>query len=66
MAEEGVLPKGVLPFHQLPISKPQRNQLLVMIFAIITFAILGIMAWISLGLPSVLIGIKITSSRWRK
>ena len=52
MAEEGVLPKGVLPFHQLPISKPQRNQLLVMIFAIITLAILGIMAWISLGLPT--------------
>ena len=51
MAEGGELPKGVLPFHQLPISKPQRNQLLVMIFAIITFAILGIMAWITLGLP---------------
>ena len=52
MVEKGALPKGVIPFHQLPISKPQRNQLLLMIFVIVTLAILGIMAWISLGLPT--------------
>jgi len=52
MADEGELPKGLLAFHQLPISKSQRNQLLLMISAIIILALLAILAWISLELPT--------------
>ena len=51
MADDGALPKGLLPFHQLPVSKPQRNQLLIMISAIMVLGILSILAWITLDLP---------------
>ena len=51
MADDVALPKGLLPFHQLPVSKPQRNQLLIMISAIMVLGILSILAWITLDLP---------------
>ena len=51
MADDGALAKGLLPFHQLPVSKPQRNQLLIMISAIMVLGILSILAWITLDLP---------------
>jgi hypothetical protein len=51
MAGNRELPKGLLPFSQLPVSKSQRNQLLVMISTILAIAILSIFAWISLSLP---------------
>ena len=62
MAEQGGLPKGILPFHQLPVSKPQRNQLLLMILIIMTLTIFTLLAWISLELPvwSVIVIIMIT------
>jgi hypothetical protein len=67
MADDGALPKGLLPFHQLPVSKPQRNQLLIMISAIMVLGILSILAWITLDLPMwsvvlVIITIGLTSS----
>jgi hypothetical protein len=52
MADDGALPKGLLPFSQLPISKSQRNQLLITISIILTFAILTIIAWISFEFPT--------------
>ena len=67
MADDGALPKGLLPFHQLPVSKPQRNQLLIMISAIMVLGILSILAWITLDLPLwsvvlIIITIGLTSS----
>jgi hypothetical protein len=67
MADDGALPKGLLPFHQLPVSKPQRNQLLIMISAIMVLGILSILAWITLDLPMwsvvlIIITIGLTSS----
>tara|TARA_B110000467_G_C18227847_1_gene426901 strand:+ start:169 stop:813 length:645 start_codon:yes stop_codon:yes gene_type:complete len=51
MAEEGELPKGMLTFHQLPVSKPQRNQLILMVLVILALGLISIMSWISLELP---------------
>jgi len=52
MAEEGELPKGALPFHQLPISKSQKFQLLITIMVIISLSLISILCWISFSLPT--------------
>ena len=51
MAGNDELPKGALPFHQLPISKSEKFQLLITIMIIISLAMVSILAWISLNLP---------------
>ena len=51
MAGNDELPKGALPFHQLPISKSEKFQLLITIMIIISLAMVSILAWISFNLP---------------
>ena len=52
MAEEEGLPKGALPFHQLPISKSQKFQFMITIMIIISLSLISILCWISFGLPT--------------
>ena len=51
MAGNDELPKGALPFHQLPISKSEKFQFLITIMIIISLAMLSILSWISFNLP---------------
>ena len=52
MSGEEELPKGALPFHQLPISKSQKLQFIITAMVIISVALISIIAWISFDLPS--------------
>ena len=52
MADEDELPKGALPFHQLPISKSQKFQFVITIMIIISLSLISILCWISFSLPN--------------
>ncbi len=50
MAEKRELPKGMLIFSQLEISKPQRNQLIIMISTISIIGLIGTLLVFMLGI----------------
>ena len=50
MAAKGELPKGMFIFSQLEISKPQRNQLIVMVLIISAIGLIGTLLAIYLGI----------------
>ncbi len=51
MADGNELPKGALPFHQLPISKSQKLQFFITIILIISLALISILLFILFELP---------------